>query len=108
MSRAVETILRSCQPEALAKVVFLMPSSRAFSVILRAKRRSLPPARPSATAAATSLADLVISARIESSTEMLSPRRSPSSDGRIASAWAETAKWVSMAISPASSASKTR
>ncbi len=51
------------RPEALRKVVRVMPMARAISVMRRAKAAS-EPAMFSATTAATSLADFTVSARM--------------------------------------------
>ena len=65
MSRAVVTCSGSGRPEALRNSVAVMPSSRALRVMSSANRSSLP-AMCSATATATSLADLMISALMAS------------------------------------------
>ena len=70
MSRAVVIWPGSGRPEALRKVVERMPIWRALAVIIAAKLSSVPP-RYSAIATATSLADLVTTARIAVSTSML-------------------------------------
>ena len=72
MSRAVVTCSGSGRPEALRNCVAAMPSWRAFCVISWAKRASLP-AMCSATATATSLADLVISALMASIRSISAP-----------------------------------
>jgi len=72
MSRAVVRIPESGRPEALVKAVSVMPSVQALAVMCALKFPSLPP-RCSATAVATSFADLTTKARIAVSTSMLSP-----------------------------------
>ena len=79
ISRAVDICRRLGRPEALRKVVRLMPRSWARCVIIRANLNSLPPI-VSATVVATSLADFVTRARIASRTVIRSPRRNPNFD----------------------------
>ena len=64
-----------------------MPRDLAFRVIISAKRGS-EPAMFSPMAQATSLADLVTSALIASSTVMVEPGRNPSFEGAWAAALA--------------------
>jgi hypothetical protein len=80
MSRAVLRWRASGSPDALRKTVEVMPSWRALAVIIAAKRSSVPP-RNSATAVATSLADLVAKARIAVSTGRDCPALRPSLEG---------------------------
>ena len=80
MSRAVVIISGSGRPEALRKVVRVIPSERARCVIARAKLSSSP-ARASATAAAMSLAERVMSERMALSVERLPPAGMPSLEG---------------------------
>ncbi|CAH0310451.1 hypothetical protein ROS9278_04910 [Roseomonas sp. CECT 9278] len=80
MSRAVVVLSGSGRPEALRKVVRVMPMARARMVISWPKRSSLP-ARCSPTAAATSFALFVTSARIACSTDSVAPTGRPSFDG---------------------------
>ena len=80
MSRAVVTWPGFGRPDALRKVVFVMPMLRAVRVMRWAKALSVPP-RFSAIAVATSLADLTTMARIAVSTVMLSPALTPSFEG---------------------------
>jgi hypothetical protein len=70
MSRAVVTCSLFGRPDALRKVVFFMPSSRAFCVIRCAKFDSVP-AMFSATATATSFADSVTRALTASATRIV-------------------------------------
>ena len=105
MSRAVVTWSRSGRPEALRKVVRVMPSARAFRVIIWAKRSSLPPPRCSPSAAAASLADLVTRARIASSTVSVMPAARPSREGGMEAASAETRIGLERAMRPSRRAS---
>ena len=95
MSRAVVTWSRSGRPEALRKVVRVIPSARAFMVIIWAKRSSEPPPRYSPSAAAASLADLVTRARIASSTVRVMPEVRPRRDGGMDAALPETRRTLS-------------
>ena len=80
-------------PEALRKVVRVMPSWRALRVIRLAKRDSLPP-NPSPRTTATSFADLMTIAWIASSTRMEEPARRPSRVGGMLAARADTRSGV--------------
>ena len=88
MSRAVVIWLGLGRPEALAKVVRLMPIERAVRVMRLAKADSLPP-RFSATAAATSLADFTTRARMAVSTVKVLPGLTPSLEGDMEAARAD-------------------
>ena len=107
MSRAVVTWPGSGRPLALRKVVRDMPSWRALLVMRWAKALS-EPATCSAMAVATSLADLVTSARMASRTLMVWPGLRPSFDGAWAAAWAETVIRALSDVLWASSASNSR
>jgi len=104
MSRAVVSWPLAVKPDAFLKVVLLMPSWRAFFVIMRPKFASLPP-RCSATAAATSLADLVASAKMACSAAMLRPGLIPSLEGGFEAANFDIRMRVFLVIFPRSSAS---
>ena len=88
MSRAVVTCSSSGSPEALRKVVAVMPSWCALRVMSRANFSSLP-AMCSATAMATSLALLVISILMASMSAISSPSSRSSLEGAAATALAE-------------------
>ena len=70
-----------------------MPSARAVRFMRAAKPATLPPMF-SATTTATSLADLVTSARIASSTAIVEPGFRPSFEGGWRAALAETESWL--------------
>ncbi len=108
MSRAVVTWSGSGRPEALRKVVRVMPRARARSVIIWPNRASEPPARYSPTTAAASLADFVTRARIACSTVRLDPGARPSFEGGRAAASADTGSGVASDSRPSRSASNTR
>ncbi len=93
MSRALISWRGSGRPDALAKWVWVMPSSCARRVIRVAKRGSLPPSF-SARATAMSLADLTAMARIASSTVIMPPAGMPS----LLGAWL-AACWETMILS---------
>ena len=80
MSRAVVVCSGSGRPEAFLKVVLVMPMSCALRVIKRAKFCSVP-AMCWASAMATSLADLVTSAFMASSTVISAPGLTSSLEG---------------------------
>ena len=105
-SRAVVHWSGSGRPDALVKVVLLMPSARARNVIIWANRSSVPPSS-SASAAAASLADLVIRPRMACSTHSRLAGTSPSLVGAIEAEWPETGTGVSSPIRRSRSASNT-
>src|SRR6056297_2048863 len=80
MSRAVVICLLWCRPEALRNVVLFIPRWRAVLVICLAKARSLPPSF-SATATATSFADLIARDSMAVRTVIVFPGRNPSLEG---------------------------
>ena len=99
MSRAVVTWPEFGRPEAFRKVERDMPMLRAVLVMRWAKAFSEPP-RFSATAAATSLADLTTRARIAVSTVMLWPAFTPSLEGAMPVARADILMGESSLILP--------
>ena len=107
MSRAVVTWAGSGRPEALRNTVLVMPSSSAV-LVMRAAKADSDTARFSLTAAATSLADLVTTALMASSTVMVLSGLRPSFDGAMAAARFETFNFVSSLILPTSRSWKTR
>ena len=88
------------------KVVRLIPSARARKVIIWANRSSDPPSI-SPSAAAASLADLVTSPRIASSTVIRVPGVMPSLEGCIDAARADTGTSWSAVMRRSRSASNT-
>jgi hypothetical protein len=82
-----------------------MPSARAVRFMRPAKAETLPPTF-SATTTATSLADLVVSARMASSTLMVEPAFTPTLDGAWRAAFADTLSLLPSESRPASSSSK--
>ncbi len=107
MSRAVVTCSQSGRPEALRKVVRVMPIWRARWVMTRAKLPS-EPARCSATAAATSLAERVTRARIALSALIAPPGGTPSLDGGRDAASALKRIGVESSMRPSRNASNIR
>ena len=85
----------------------LLPNMWALAVIISAKWSSLLP-KASAMATAISLADLVTTALMASSTAMVAPGRKPSFEGAIEAAWAETGISSPSRMRPFSSCSKSR
>ena len=92
------------RPEALRNWVLRMPSWWAVRVMRRAKAGS-EPSMFSPTVEATSLADLVTSARMASRTLIVSPGRSPTLEGGMPEEWREALSGVSSDMRPASSSS---
>ncbi len=107
MSLAVDFWCRLCRPEALRKVVRVMPSVLALLVMSLANSISVP-ACASASTTAASLADFVTKARIASRTFILSPFFSPSFDGGMPAARLEALSFWSSFSRPALKASKVR
>ncbi len=107
MSRAVVTCSGFGQPEALRKTVLVMPSWRAFSVIMSAKAASLP-AIPSATTMVASLPDCTMMPRIKSSIRTRLPTRTNIFDPCIFQAFLLTGKVSSSDRLPFFSFSKSR
>ena len=105
ISRAVECCARLGSPEAFLKVVLTMPRARALRVILPAKARSVPEIF-SPTAVATSFADLVTSAKIAFSTDMLEPGERYNFDGERLAATRLIGKRLVRDRRPASNSSK--